>query len=336
MYRNRTLQQKVAMSSFTLPVAALLMLLIWLAGGITYSIQGEENTYWETLHESVSVYITDSLLGLICSVIAAYLLVELNNSNALIRIRTRLTTTAYIMLLSAMTFLHPFQKGQFIVICMLLSYHVLLRSYQQFRPEGYIFFSFLFLGAGSIFFCQLLYLIPFYFLCMGLYFRSLTLRSVFAGLLGALLPYVALFTWSYYFKNDLYALPKIWNYLTTFQPIAYSSLNEHQIASLSLVVLLSITGIVHYLRTHFQDKIRIRMTFYFFILMDVLYILMIVLMPQYFNTLIFILLMNSSPLIAHFFALTHTRVTNIFFIVSMILMAILTVYNLWIPSLISF
>lgn len=324
------------MSSFTLPIATLLMILIWLAGGITYTIQGEDNSYWRTLHESVSVYITDSLLGLICSFIAGYLLVELNNSNALIRIRTRLTTTSYMMLLSAMTFLHPFQKGQFIVICMLLSYHILLRSYQQFRPEGYIFFSFLFMGLGSIFFCQLLYLIPFYYLCMGLYFRSLTFRSIFAGLLGVLLPYIGLFTYAYYFKNDLYAIPKIYTYLTTFQPIDYTCLNEHQIASFALVVLLSMIGVVHYLRTHFQDKIRIRMTFYFFILMDFLYILMIALMPQYFNTLIFIMLMNSSPLIAHYFALTHTRVTNIVFIVSLVLLTFLTVYNLWIPSLSSF
>lgn len=336
MYRDRRIQNKVATSSFTLPVATVLMVLIWLAGGITYTIQGEENSYWQKLHESVSVYITDSLLGLICSLVAGYLLVELNNSNALIRIRTRLTTTSYIMLLSAMTFLHPFQKGQFIVICMLLSYHILLRSYQQFRPEGYIFFSFLFLSAGSIFFCQLLYLVPFYFLCMGLYFRSLTLKSLFAGLLGSLLPYIGLFTYAYYFKGDVYVLPKIWTYLTTFQPVDYSCLNEHQLASFALIVLLSLIGIVHYLRTHFQDKIRIRMTFYFFIVMDVLYILMIALMPQYFNTLVFILLMNSSPLIAHYFALTHTRVTNIVFIVCVVLLMFLTIYNLWIPSLSSF
>lgn len=324
------------MSSFTLPVATLLMVLIWLAGGITYSIQGEENSYWQTLHESVRVYMTDSLLGLICSVIAGYLLVELNNANALIRIRTRLTTTTYIMLLSAMTFLHPFQKGQFIVICILLSYHILLRSYQQFRPEGYVFFSFMFMGIGSIFFCQLLYLIPFYFLCMGLYFRSLTFRSVFAGLSGALLPYLGLFTYAYYFKNDLYAIPKIWVYLTTFQPVDYSCLNEHQIVSFALAAVLSIMGVVHYMRTHFQDKIRIRMTFYFFMLMDFVYIAMLALMPQYFNTLIFLFLMNSSPLIAHFFALTHTRVTNTVFIMSLVLLMFLTVYNLWIPSLSSF
>lgn len=324
------------MSSFTLPIAAVLMVLIWLAGGITYSIQGEENAYWQRLHESVRVYITDSLLGLICSFVAGYLLVELNNSNALIRIRTRLTTTSYIMLLSAMTFLHPFQKGQFIVICMLLSYHILLRSYQQYRPEGYIFFSFLFVGVGSIFFCQLLYILPVYYLCMGLYFRSLTFRSVFAGLLGILLPYIGLFTYAYYFKNDLYAIPKIWTYLTTFRPVDYTCLNEHQTASFAFAVLLSLIGVVHYLRTHFQDKIRIRMTFYFFILMNFIYILMIALMPQYFNTLIFVYLMNCSPLIAHYFALTHTKVTNVVFITSIVLLAFLTIYNLWIPSLSSF
>ncbi len=335
MYREKRFQYKVAMSSFTLPIAALLMVLIWLAGGVAYSFQVEENPYWTQLHESVSGYLTDSLLGLVCSFIAGYLLVELNNANALIRVRTRLTTTFYILFLSAMTFLHPFQRGQFIIICLLCSYHILLWSYQRIRPEGFIFFSFIFLGTASIFFSQILYLVPFYYLGMGLFFRSLTFRSLFAGLLGLLLPFWGLFAWAYY-QGELEVFQHIYTYLISVSLPDYSVLNEHQIASFFFVLVWGMIGVVHYWRNNFQDKIRVRMVFYFFIMMEFVYVAMLAVFPQYFNTLIFFLLMNSSPLIAHFFALTHTRITNIVFILCCVSLFMLTIYNLWIPSLSSF
>jgi len=39
-----------------------------------------------------------------------------------------------------------------------------------------------------------------------------------------------------------------------------------------------------------------------------------------------------SPIVAHFFALTHTRLTNILFIVIIIMTLLFTGYNLWMSS----
>jgi hypothetical protein len=57
------------------------------------------------------------------------------------------------------------------------------------------------------------------------------------------------------------------------------------------------------------------------------------LLPQYYDFLLRLLIINTAPLIAHFLTLTNTRITNIAFYVICATALILTAINLWIPSL---
>jgi lipopolysaccharide export LptBFGC system permease protein LptF len=59
----------------------------------------------------------------------------------------------------------------------------------------------------------------------------------------------------------------------------------------------------------------------------------IILQPQHYDMLIRILIISVSPLIAHFLSLTHTRITNIAFYVICGACLVLTLLNLWMPSL---
>jgi hypothetical protein len=45
--------------------------------------------------------------------------------------------------------------------------------------------------------------------------------------------------------------------------------------------------------------------------------------------MLLLIIINTAPLIAHFIALTNTKVTNITFIVLVILTFLLTVFNAW-------
>ena len=55
----------------------------------------------------------------------------------------------------------------------------------------------------------------------------------------------------------------------------------------------------------------------------------IVLQPQHYDMLIRILIINVSPLIAHFLSLTYTRITNIAFYVILAVTFTVTAINLW-------
>ena len=70
-----------------------------------------------------------------------------------------------------------------------------------------------------------------------------------------------------------------------------------------------------------------------FIMMQVVTTIFIVLQPQLYGFLIHIMIITTAILFGHFLALTRTWFTNIAFHVVIILILLLTAYNLWIPSL---
>ena len=96
---------------------------------------------------------------------------------------------------------------------------------------------------------------------------------------------------------------------------------------------LALTGIVHYWRNSSGDNIRIRQFYGCFIGMSFATVIFLVLQPQHYDILIRILIINVSPLIAHFISLTRTRITNITFYVICAVAVVLTLLNLWMPSL---
>ena len=79
--------------------------------------------------------------------------------------------------------LHPVYAGDFASIAFLISLFFLFKGYQHPRPAGTMFYSFLFIGLGSLFFPQLTLFIPLYWI--GAYgFQALTPKSFFGSLIG--------------------------------------------------------------------------------------------------------------------------------------------------------
>lgn len=269
-----------------------------------------------------------------CGLIA-YLWVETNNCNALIRIRSYLTPSVYLILAGGMTFLHSEQEGFFITLCTLGSYYLLFKTYQQPYAVFFIFHSFLCIGIGSLFFPPLLLFVPLYIGYAAVYLRSLSLRSFCAALIGLCLPYWFLGGYILYHQDwDLFHTH--FHELTALFPIRelnVRNMSTVQGLSWASVTFLSFIGSIHYLRNSFNDKIRTRMLFYLLICQEAVIGLLCIVYPQHFTTLFSLLIMNSSPIISHYFALTSGKWTNILFIFSLLLFTLLTILNLWMPSL---
>ena len=70
------------------------------------------------------------------------------------------------------------------------------------------------------------------------------------------------------------------------------------------------------------------MTYNTLIVVGLAAITFLVLQPQHYDLLIRILLVSTSVLIAHFFALTHNKLTNITFVTVATVVFFLTIYNL--------
>ncbi|MEG1580288.1 MAG: hypothetical protein RR386_03395 [Bacteroidaceae bacterium] len=310
--RDRRLQNHIATSSFTLPVVAVLTTLVWILRDYTSIV------HW---------------LGLISTGVAAYIIVELNNTNTLIRIRSRLTSSTFICLMASATMLHAFTLDNLLVICVLLTYYLLFSSYQKAHAEGCIFHAFIFVGLGSLLLPQLLYFVPFYYLAMIIQLRSFTLRTFLASLLGILLPYVFYMSYLIYYSHlEEILIP--FAKLTHVESIRLPT-DPYQVPLLSFVGVLSLISIINFWRTKFNDKIRTRMLFYILIIQEFLIAALILLQPQSFKAIMPVLIMNSSPIIAHYFALSNTIICKIIFFLTLIGLILLTIYNIWMYSLIS-
>ena len=115
-----------------------------------------------------------------------------------------------------------------------------------------------------------------------------------------------------------------WPWLAVLSPLIGAN-----VIQLALIILMAVIGTIHFIRKNYLDKIRVRMFYGFFIWMDLAALAFLLLQPQHFNAMLLIMILNTSPLIAHFIALTSTKITNIVFLVLCFATLLLTVYNIW-------
>lgn len=299
------LQTRVASGRFTFPVVALVCLLLWL-----FTSSG-----WQ---EGVSM---------LACVLVAYLLTELNTTFTLIRTRTTLHVCCYICLLTLCLFLHPLHTDTFVPLLFLLAIFQIFGGYEAPQASVHAFHCFFFIGLGSFLFPQLVWYAPLFYL--GMYsFRSLSLRSLLAGIVGLATPYWFLFGYALYADRlEVYSRPL--QEMIAFAPISYGRLEAEQLVFGGIIVLFSVVSSICYLHTAYLDKVRTRLFLLFLVGVEVWSCLLGVLQPQHFNVLMQIQILICSIFMAHLFALNRSRFAGIFFIVTFVILIVWTVYNVW-------
>lgn len=298
---------RVAEGVLTLPLVSSLTFLLWLFGS------WQDAMLWATL---AFVAVT------------AYLIVEWNNQCQLLRIRSRMNSVTFLTLTAIFPALHT-QLWAFVPgFCLIAAYFILFKAYGQYRPEGYTFHAFLMISLGSLVYPPLLLLVPTMLVSSNVHLRVLTFRPLIAAILGLILPYwcygaVALareyvvmyqfvdaaaiarwhmdeLTWSRWI--DVYA---------SFDALPdYSVLALWQMVGLGFVLMLGLTGILHFMQTSYRDKISTR-EFYFSMRLQFLPLLAIVAWrPQDAVFTLPLLLTAVTPFAAHYLALARSRTAD--------------------------
>lgn len=309
---TKYLQNKIAGSRITLPVACLYSFVVWLASGVI------QEQWW---------------LQLFCFAFTAYLMAILNSKNSLIRVYSRLISVFFMVFTCCDCLLFPYIREAISILFLVLCYLILFSSYQDKAATGLTLYSFAALGVATMNNVHLLYYVPLFWLFMRYNLLSLSWRTWMASVLGLLLPYWFAASW-YLYNNELRVLLEHFLPLVTLGPIAdYSSLSTGQMALLFLIFVLGIIGTFHFLHKSYLDSIRVRLLYFIFLWTDLMTAIFLILQPQHYDLLIRILMVNTAPLAAHFFALTATRITNVVFYATFVSIISLTVYHLWSTSL---
>jgi hypothetical protein len=294
-----------------MPVTTVYALVVWLLCGVL------SNHWWWQIG---------------CFAVTTYLMMQLNNTNVLIRIFSRMVSSSFLALSCAACFLFPVLHEAIMATCLAAFTLLLFYTYQDKKSAGLTYYAFLFFGVASIAYVHVLFFLPLIWLLMITNTMSISWRTWIASLLGLLTPYWFVSVWLIY-QQDYTTAIEHFSALTVFEePFNLYDITSYQKATLILVILMAIIGAIHFIHKNYLDKIRVRMFYGFFIWMDLAAVVFLFLQPQHFNAMLLIMILNTAPLIAHFVALTSTKFTNIAFLVLTSVTFLLTVYNIWISS----
>lgn len=256
---------------------------------------------------------------------------EFNNANSLIRIYSPMVSCSLLVMTVMSSFLFSAVEP-FVVQASLITFFIFFfKAYQNPTATGWIFYAFVALGIASIAFVQVLFFVPVLWILMANKVMAFSARTFFATLLGITAPYWFLASYYFYVGDVDYFARHFIDLAQIDSVFNLSMLDEHRIATLTLIFLLALVGSLHFITYSYLDKIRTRMIYETFITLDICCFALIAVLPQYFNQLLGIAIVCTSPLIGHYLALSHTKISNIFFFVIIALVLTITAYNLWMP-----
>lgn len=301
-------QNRIAESRWALPICAAYTLLICLISGL----------FSEGIWAQLAL-----------TAIATLLMVELNNRNSLIRIYSRMVSCSFLV----MTMMTPHKiesiNGCIVSMCFVAFYLALCNAYQDKKATGYVLWAFAAIGVASIVWIQILLFIPVLWVLTATNILAMSLRTFVTSILGVIMPYWFLSAY-YIYIGDIMPIVDHIATIANFEPLfIYKNCSINDFLPLCFIILLAITGSIHFLRTSYKDKIRTRMIYEMFITMSVATIVLILLQPQHANIATHLLIISTAPLIGHFLALTSTKITNIASLAIMATALVITALNLW-------
>ena len=271
-----------------------------------------------------------------CFILSVLLVMRINSKNLLIRIYSRSVSVAFIFLSCAAVFLFPSLAGGIVQLCCIAALMLLFDSYQDQTAVGSVYYAFLLLGIGSMFAAHVIFYLPLLWFMMKIIVYSLSWRTFFASLLGLATPYWFMCGWLLWQKDgDFQAIANLFAVQDILQfPFDFGSVTLPYLLLMAFTTLLMTIGSMHFIHSSFRDKIRVRQIYYGFITLGIFSLALWVLQPH--NELaIRMLILTTSPLIGHYWALTNSRISNIICIILTVALIVLTALNLWISSSVS-
>lgn len=296
------IKRRIATSRSTLPIATTLALAVW---GAACLLNPKPNQLaidggWVT--------------RILAFTLAAYLMVMLNNSYALMRIYSRTVSTTF-MFLTCACGLFESLPGSIITLCILGFFMASFRMYQDKRAPGWAFSAFLCIGLASLIWIQILYFVPLVLLVTLITMQAPSLRNLSGAILGLLIPYwivlpITLFTGTTPLMVEHFVV--LVEELPIMNVEAYITYWKvgNTFFSITLFILFCISAL-HFMHYAYEEKIRNRMMYNTFMLTTLLGFITLLILPQYFEYAIRFIIVTTTPVIAHFVTFSKSRTASI-------------------------
>ncbi len=286
--RSKRIQNRIGESRLLLPTVVLVAGALWWLPRRPFS-------YWD-------------LGGLALCYLCTYLLMEMNNVNALIRTYSRSVSSVFLLLTAVMGMLHGWLPQLVAAPALTAAMFMMTRVDEVGNRVAHTFHIFVALGIAVLAEPPLVALALVFFWNQAVFLRSLSFRAFWAGLIGLATPIwvaacVVLLTGRWALAVDWlatfcdYRLPSLQ---------AYAGVATETRSAWVLLALMLVLGLAYYLRNASADKVRTRMLMYAFISQSVVVAVMGAAQPHRASQLLTAMNISIAPLAAHYFTLQRT------------------------------
>ena len=301
----------MATGSVTLPAVIVVSVILW----IVAELGSGHFLRWQTVG------------GLLAYAFIIYSLIEVNTVYSFIRTGTSFHTSVFLLMFTAVPSLYVSGIDYLVPCLFIILMGMLFGSFENKNAPGSVFNSFLCLGLTTLLDPYFVCLFPVMLLQLE-YLRSLTTRTLVAGIMGLCLPYW--FIWGYAaFADDYAFLLARLRALITFSPIDYGSLRLDQYLTYAFVLMVSAVGGHHTYTSSYKEKVHTRLMLHVVIMMQVVLNIMLIVQPSHFNTLMSLQIVLSSILAGYMLSTTFTPFTRIFSYVAVAFWIAVCTLNLW-------
>ncbi len=332
MYRSSYTRRSNLSSLQTLLPILIACVVCWVVSfwySVGYPVYGEVSAtpLWNKICGILPGKAFTYIIGMLLMVGGAFLLSRANYVLVLIREKTKLPFLFYILFISTNPDFFPLKSTSVGVFCLILALYQLFTSYHDPEAREKAYNAALLLGIGSLLWIHLLWFLP--LLWIGMYnFRTLTLRTFLASLLGGGTVYCFLLAWCLW-KQDFssFTIPFSVLFKVRFFSIGTVVLSEW--ISILIIALLTLVASLHIAIRDTENSLRSRQFLSFLMMMAVWAFGLYFLYEQVSEEFLETACVPASILAAHFFTTARGRIVTIAFYLIVFLLFASLAFRVW-------
>ncbi len=220
--------------------------------------EGEnEGILYHFIDESTSHYpLLQVVISFIIVLFVAFLIQQINSRYALIKARTKLPAVIYIIIIGGFTAMHTLHPVFFAAIFLLLGLNSLFSIFNNPSPQLEIFNAGLFIAIGTLFYFNLIVLLPAFLIAVSIIRRERKWREFLILIIGFIIPIAFALTYTFFTDqlNDTFVI---------FQKNIFSSINHFKTnyplqGFLGLLIFLTIIGSFKIMQQYDSRKVSTR------------------------------------------------------------------------------
>ncbi len=298
----RTLKSNQAINLLFVPAIVIIFWLKDLISPFSYQFYPGENS--NILFAPINSF-TDNLdfvrvlISLILVIIIAALVQVVNDRYMFIRVRTKLPSVLFVIIVSGFTDLHTLHPVFPATIFLLLAIYSLFATFEKIKPYSNIFNAGFFIGVGIFFYFNLIVLLPAFIIGITILTRENSWRKYIILIIGILVPVFFVFSYAVITGQISEMLTVITQNIVT--PVNHFQSNISLHIFLAILFLLTLIGSVNIMQQYDSKKVSSRKYFAIFLIIFVLSFLSFTFIPVTSQEMLVIIAIPITYLISNLF-----------------------------------